>query len=104
MRRILLCEFSSGETKLSHSGVALMIGVSVDELLEKWDPTSGSDSMPDEWKRRGAKRALHARNATGEAAATVNLAYLAARDWGARVDFDEKAGRMWAVLDDDAGR
>lgn len=34
MRRILLCEFSSGETKLSHSGVALMIGVSVDELLE----------------------------------------------------------------------
>ncbi|WP_156660728.1 hypothetical protein [Mycobacterium sp. 852002-10029_SCH5224772] len=55
--------------------------------------------MPADWMLRGAKRSLHARNATGDAAATVNLAYLAARDWGARIDFDETAGQMWAVLE-----
>lgn len=97
MKRILLCEFRSGETKLSHDGIALVIGVSVEELLKRWSPASGADAMPPEWKRRGAKRSLHARNATGEATANVNLAYLAARDWGARIDF--AAGRMWAIVD-----
>lgn len=99
MNRILLCRFSDRDTELTVDGTALLIGVAVDELRERWDPATGIDSLPDDLKRRGAKRGYHARNATGTNATTVNLAYLAARDWGARIDFDDKAGRMWAVLD-----
>ncbi|MDT5094856.1 MAG: hypothetical protein QOH60_4219 [Mycobacterium sp.] len=39
------------------------------------------------------------RDAMGTDIATVSLAFLATRDWGARIDFDEAAGEMWAVRD-----
>jgi hypothetical protein len=103
MRRVLLCEYVGGETRLSNDGAALLVGISAEELLSRWDPASGVDALPADWKRRGAKRSRHARNAVGDNAATVVLAFLAMRDWRARIDFDEAAGQMWAVLDDTGG-
>lgn len=100
MKRILLCEYRGGDTKVTVDGTALLIGISTDDMLERWDPAAGADTMPGEWNRRGAKRAKHARNATGTNTATALLAYLAVRDLHARVDFDEAAGRMWAVIDE----
>lgn len=99
MNRILLCRFADGGTDLTVSGVALLVGVSTEELRDRWNPEMGVDALPDDLKRRGAKRGYHARRATGTNATTVNAAYLAARDWGARIDFDEQAGEMWAVTD-----
>ncbi|OBF86946.1 hypothetical protein A5791_19820 [Mycobacterium sp. 852002-51163_SCH5372311] len=101
MRRILLCEYRDGDTQPTCDGVALLLGISVEDMLEQWDPAAGLDTMPAEWKRRGAKRALHAKNAVGSNVTSVVLAFLAVRDWpGCRIDFDEKGGKMWAVFEE----
>lgn len=59
--------------------------------------------LPPELQRKGRKRAATARNALADDSPTLALAYWAVADWGARIDFDEKGGNMWAVIDDGAG-
>lgn len=99
LNRILLCEYIDGDTKPTRDGIALLVGVTREDLLDRWNPQTGVDNLPDDLKRKGQKRAMHARNAIGSSITTEVLACLAFRDWGARIDFDEAAGQMWAIID-----
>ena len=99
IKRILLCEYIDGDTKLTDDGTALLLGITTEDLLDRWNPQTGAGNLPDDLKRKGQKRAMHARNAIGSSITTEVLAYLAIRDRGARIDFDESAGQMWAVLE-----
>lgn len=103
MRRILLCQFRAGETQFTTAGLALLVGVTVDELLQRWDPKAGAQNLPPDLQRKGHKRTETACNATGENTATVILAYWAAVQWNARIDFDQKGGQLWAVIDGNSG-
>jgi hypothetical protein len=101
MRRVLLCQKHDGEVKLTNDALALLIGfISVDHMLKVWDPNTGVDTMPTEWKRRATKRAQTAINAMGTNIGNVALAYWAVQDWGARIDYDEAGQQMWAVIDE----
>lgn len=99
MRRILLCTFQNGDTKLSPDAIALLIGVSTDHMLERWDPHTGTSTLPTEFKRRATKRCTTARNALGTNAGNVAVAYWAVQTWGCRIDFDQTTGQTWAVID-----
>jgi hypothetical protein len=99
VKRILLCERVDGVTRSTAAGVAVLVGVAEVELRARWDPATGPDGLPEDLKRRGAKRSRHARDAMGDNSVTGGLAYLAMRDWRCRIDFDEAAGRMSAVFD-----
>ena len=103
VRRILLCAFVDGDTKPTHAGLALLLGVSVDHLLEVWDPASGVDTLPTDLKRRGMKRAKSAKDALGNNVTSNVLGFWVSVDWPhARIDFDEAGGQMWAVIDEAA--
>jgi hypothetical protein len=99
MRRILLCQRFDDEVKTTVDGLALLVGVTTEELLEVWDPKSGAAALPPDLQRRGQKRAKTARDALGDSAGYVVLAYWADAEWGARVDLDEAGGQMWAIRD-----
>jgi hypothetical protein len=99
-RRILLCQFDDGEVKLTRDGIAVMLGIGVEELAERWDPTTGMEGLPADLKRKAQKRATTAKNAMGSNVGTYAIAYWAQIELGGRIDFDEAAGQMWAVLDE----
>ncbi|WP_368834359.1 hypothetical protein [Mycobacterium intracellulare] len=101
MKRVLLCQFRDGDTKVTADGTALLIGISVEELLERWDPAAGASNLPPDLQRRGQKRTRTARNATGGNDGCSVLGYWALMTWpGCRLDFDETSGRMWALVDE----
>jgi hypothetical protein len=100
MRRILLCQRGDDGVKTTADATALLCGVTTEQLLEVWDPNSGPAALPADLQRRGVKRAKAARDALGDNAGFVVLAYWADYEWGARIDLDEAGGQMWAVRDE----
>ena len=103
MRRILLCQRSAHGVEVTVDGTALLCGVTTEELLDVCDPKAGADALPPDLKRRAMKRTKTATDAFDSNAATAVLAYWAVAPWGARIDFDEAGGQMWAVLDEVGG-
>lgn len=100
MRRIKLCHFENGSTVFSKEASALLLGVSVEEMLERWNPADGPEALPDDLKRKGAKRAKAATDALGTNVGNVVAAWWARAQWGARIDYDPTNLVMWAVLDE----
>ena len=100
MKRILLCQRSDDGVETTVDAIALMCGVTTEELLDVWEPKAGAAALPADLQRRGQKRAKSARDAMGDNAITVALAYWAVNQWDARIDFDEAGGQMWAIRDE----
>lgn len=99
--RVLLACDVNGRAELTAAGVAVMVGISADEVRAKWDPAVGPASLPTEWHQAGRRRSAEARAAGGDDSAVTGLEYWANRDLGADVVIDEAARQVWMVSNED---
>jgi hypothetical protein len=100
MRRIALWRRGTDPSGATVDAVALLLGTTVEHLLDVWNPADGAQALPADLQRKGQKRAKAARDATGDNAGNECVAFWAVYEWGARIDWDEAAQVMWAVIDE----
>jgi hypothetical protein len=87
---VYLCEID-GEDLISLAGMSLLYGVPPRELrgvpAGELDEQVRTGTLPHDWVKQGRRRASEAKAATGSEDAFDVMAYWAAKDYGARVEF-----------------
>jgi hypothetical protein len=101
VQRIELCRYVDGDTQPTIDGAALLLGTTVEYILDACGPNATFEELPEDLKRQGQERSKIAKDAMGTNITTVILAFWARTEWNARIDFHGSAGQMWAVLDVD---
>jgi hypothetical protein len=93
--RIELARVVDGEPMISVGGMSLLFGVPTAEV-EQLGVEHGTAHLPDDWVRRGKRRAKEAKRWGASDAMLDALAYWATKDLDARLT-EDAFGTVWAI-------